>query len=127
MNRYALIDATGKVVNIVKWDGETAVDFGTGINPEPVTDAHLQAFNETMRAEVVIPAITRAQGRLTLHRAGLLEQAEAVISGADIEARIWYEDAQHWERDHPVVIAMGAAMGLTPEQIDQLFLAAGGA
>lgn len=75
-----------------------------------------------MRAEVVIPAITRAQGRLTLHRAGLLEQAEAVIAAADIEARIWYEDAQEWERGHHVVEQMRLALGLTHEQIDELFL-----
>jgi len=71
-----------------------------------------------------VPAVTRAQGRLALHRTGLLPQIEAVIAQADMEARIWYEDAQTWERDHPVVIQLGQALGLTSDQIDQLFLSA---
>lgn len=74
--------------------------------------------------EFNVQSVTRAEGRLALHRAGLLEQAEALIAQADIETRIWYSDAQNWERDHPVVITMGTALGLAPEQIDQLFLSA---
>lgn len=74
--------------------------------------------------ESMISPVTRAEGRLALHRAGLLAQIEAVISQADAETRIWYEDAQVWERDHPVVISIGAALGLTPEQIDNLFISA---
>lgn len=75
---------------------------------------------------VIIPAITRAQGRLALHRAGLLEQVETVIAQADAESRIWYADAQEWQRNHPVVISMGAAVGLTAAQIDELFTVASG-
>lgn len=122
MDKYALIDGEGRVVNIIKWDGKSVVSFGEGITAEPLTDAHLQSFTAASVASRTIQSVTRAQGRLALHRAGLLEQLEAVIASADIEARIWYEDAQEWERGHPVVIAIGAAIGLTPEQIDQLFL-----
>ncbi len=72
--------------------------------------------------EFDIPSVSRAEGRLLLHRTGLLQQAEALIAQADIKSRIWYEDAQEWERGHPVVIAMGQALGLTPEQLDNLFI-----
>lgn len=78
-------------------------------------------FNGEWQENPIGP-VSRAEGRLALHRAGLLEQAEALIAQADIEARIWYTDAQFWERDHPVVVTMGQALGLTPEQIDQMFL-----
>lgn len=75
---------------------------------------------------IIIPAVTRAQGRLALYRAGLLEQVETAIAQADAESRIWYADAPEWQRNHPVVIAMGSAVGLTAAQIDELFTVASG-
>lgn len=72
--------------------------------------------------ESMIAPVSRAAGRRALHRAGLLEQAEALLAQADIESRIWYADAQEWERSHHVVEQMRLALGLTHEQVDELFL-----
>lgn len=38
------------------------------------------------------------------------------------EAQDWFEYAPYWERTHPVVEQMRLALGLTHEQIDNLFL-----
>lgn len=71
-----------------------------------------------------IPALSAAGGRLALLQAGLLEQTNAIVEAADEATRLWYEYAQEWERGHPAVIALGAALGLTEAQIDALFFAA---
>lgn len=104
--------------------GSPPSDFmATSVEPPAYRAGYMLAFGHDSRwIEVAIPSVTRAQGRLAIHRAGLLEQLEAVIASADMEARIWYEDAQEWERDHHVVEQMRLALGLTHEQIDELFL-----
>jgi len=71
-----------------------------------------------------IPALSAANGRFVLLQAGLLEQTNAIVELADEATRIWYEYAQEWERGHPAVITLGAALGLTTTQIDALFFAA---
>jgi hypothetical protein len=69
--------------------------------------------------------VTRAQAKIALLRAGLLDQVEAAVSAAGGEDAIWYADALTWRRDNPYVASLGADLGLSPEQVDNLFLAAG--
>lgn len=70
-------------------------------------------------------AITPLQGRIALKRANLLETVEAAIIAANGETQIWWEYATLWHRAHPVLNALGASLGLSSEQIDALFIAAG--
>lgn len=123
MGQYSVISPSGSVENIIVWDGEAQIALPPGCSVEEVTDAHIAQWNANSSRASIQP-VTRAQGRLALYRAGYLEQLEVIIAQADREARIWYEDAQIWERDHPVVLVMGTALGLTPEQVDNLFLTA---
>jgi hypothetical protein len=77
-------------------------------------------------APAPMPTITRRQLRLALlNRFGLTSaQVEAEIAAlprAPIEreaAMIEWQDATTYERDHWLVIALGAALGLTTAQID---------
>jgi hypothetical protein len=77
-------------------------------------------------APAPMPTITRRQLRLALlNRFGLTSaQVEAQIAAlprAPIEreaAMIEWQDATTYERDHWLVIALGAALGLTTAQID---------
>lgn len=95
----------------------------TAIAPPDILLGEIALFGDDSQWHIrQIQPVTRAQGRLALHRAGLLPQIEAVIAQADIEARIWYEDAQAWERDSAYVIQLGAALDLSESQIDALFL-----
>lgn len=41
------------------------------------------------------------------------------------ERRIYWEDSQEFERNHPLLISLGMSiLGLTEEQLDDLFIAA---
>lgn len=67
--------------------------------------------------------------RLTLIDAGLYQQVTAAINGAPdaterLKTQTWWSTAKTVRRDHPLVEAIGAAVGQTPAQIDALFLAA---
>lgn len=98
--------------------------------PFPPADARQKWADEAWGPiPVAVPAsITRGQGRLALLDAGLYPALEAAMTGIEdpeerLRASIQFE-RETWERSNPWVGQMGDAMGLTAEQIDQLFVAA---
>lgn len=74
--------------------------------------------------------ISMRQARLALLGAGLLPGVDAAIAamtGTEGDAaRIEWEYAQEVRRDSPLLAGMIAALGLTTEQVDGLFVAAAG-
>lgn len=93
------------------WDGEF---YGFGEDP-PLT---------------VPEAVTARQARLALLGAGVLAQVDAALAsipGIEGEAaRIEWEYALEIRRDSPLIGALAPALGLTSEQVDDLFRAAEG-
>lgn len=78
-----------------------------------------------------LPAITAAQLRLALLGLGVtgahVEAAINAMPGTDTDreaARIQWEYATTYRRDHPLVAALGAALDLTEAQIDEAWRAA---
>ena len=73
-----------------------------------------------------VPDISRAQARIQLHRAGLLQAAEDAVRAAGGEVAIWYADAATWQRANPYVAQIGGALSpkLSDAEIDDLFRAA---
>lgn len=73
-------------------------------------------------------SITMRQARLGLLGAGYLatvESAVAAMTGsAGQETQIWWEYSSDVVRNAPLVSQLGAAVGLTIDQIDQLFITA---
>jgi hypothetical protein len=90
---------------------------------------------ETIKAEV--PAkVTRRQARQALLLAGLLDDVPAAIAQLDDGtpegkqqmqlAQIEWEDSLEFERARPLVIEIGAAIGLDAAALDALFVTAAG-
>lgn len=73
-------------------------------------------------------AVTMRQARLALLGEGLLAQVDSAIDGLNepqrTAARIEWEYATELRRDHPLVAALGGALELTEQQVDDLFVAA---
>jgi hypothetical protein len=67
---------------------------------------------------------SRFQARAALHQAGLLAQAEEFVAQADTLVQIAWADAIEFRRNSPTINAMAQGLGLTDEQIDDLFRAA---
>ncbi len=72
--------------------------------------------------------VTRRQAKTALSRAQLLSAADAAIAAmpgqAGEEARIDWADAGVFRRDNPLIAAMGEALGLGPDAVDDLFRSA---
>ena len=76
-------------------------------------------------------SVSRAQGKLALIGAGLWPAAIAFVDGITDPAQKAYAevalyDTQEWRRDSPFLASAAAALDLTEEQLDTLFITAGG-
>ena len=113
--------------------GEVAVEVAPLLDGEAwrqqwvlraATDAELAA----MAAASVPQAVTMRQARLALLGAGMLAAVNAAIAampGVQGEAaRIEWEFSSEVKRTQPLVTALGVALSLTPDQLDNLFAAA---
>jgi hypothetical protein len=74
---------------------------------------------------IITLIVTMRQARLALMNAGLLDQVDAAIEALPSPqkeyARIEWEYSQEVHRQKPFVQQLGAALGLSPEQIAALF------
>lgn len=130
MNRYAIVTA-GIVSNVTLAEAAFAqsqgwhlcgADVGIGWSFDGET------FAAPPPAPVPVPsAITMRQARLALLGAGLLQHVNNAIDAMPGQAGeavlIEWEYAQEVQRQSPLIGALGPALGITPEQIDQLFIA----
>jgi len=85
--------------------------------------------DEIYRPALPIPTVvTMRQARLALLQAGLLPTVEAALDALEEPARsaakIEWKYAQEVERGYPWVEQLTATMGMTEEQVDNLFILA---
>lgn len=94
-----------------------------------------QADWEQMRADEVrarspVPQeVARAQGKAALIVAGLWAAVKAFVAAIKDDneralAEVALNDTQHWQRSSPFLNAAKDGLGLTDEQLDELFVAA---
>ena len=70
--------------------------------------------------------VSRFQARVALYNFGLLDAVNKLMSDPTVPftTKEAWESAQVFKRNSPTVIAMGAGLKLTEDQIDELFKAA---
>ena len=77
---------------------------------------------------IVPPQVSMRQARLALLSAGVLGSVAAAIEQLDSpyreQAEIEWEFSSEVFRDRPLVKMLGPTLGLTSEQLDQLFITA---
>lgn len=76
------------------------------------------------KVESFVPqSITPRQARLVLLQYNLLDDIEAMIA-TDRELGIWWEYSLDIKRDDERLLIASMALGITPEQLDQMFIEA---
>lgn len=70
--------------------------------------------------------VSRFQARAALHIAGLLDQVNTLMADPETPmlSRLAWQDAQEFRRQSPTVLTMAAALGLSEEDVDNLFITA---
>lgn len=73
-------------------------------------------------------SVTRFQARAALYQAGILSSVEALMANEATPAlaKLAWADAQEFKRSSPTIAAMAGALGLTSQQLDDLFTTAAG-
>ncbi|PWL17384.1 hypothetical protein DKP76_11440 [Falsochrobactrum shanghaiense] len=138
-NFYIAVDDEGNVVSITDdasmlqiHDLEmVGIDTDFGLNEDTVL-GKIWDGSAIVEAPVVeeIKPLTARQLRLGLVSNGiLLSQVEATIDAIESQqerdvARIEWEYASTFDRNHPLIEQVGGSLGLTVEQIDAMWLAA---
>lgn len=115
------------------WKGRIAnpdmVEFFPGVFPGiGVVD---KATYEAIQARRLLEQkanrqVTRAQGLKALARKGITKQViyaaiDALPVDDAIDARIDFDEQTTWRRSSNLVKAMGQSLGMTPDQLDELF------
>lgn len=74
-------------------------------------------------ARKIVPAeVTSAQAVVALQRRGLLSQVETVIADYPADVQIWYHRARTWQRNNPYVLGIAIELGLSDDEVDDLFI-----
>lgn len=97
----------------------------------PSTPDRVFAGSDTVQIPRVPVKVTRRQARQALALEGLLASVQPAIDAIpDLQqrqlAQIEWDDSQDFERERPLLIQLGHAIGLTDAGIDALFIQAGG-
>lgn len=114
---------------------EVTIDGGFALRDPRPSEYHVWRDGEWIdetpepepEPELPAPPLTARQLRLGLVLNGFtLAQVEATIEAIEDEqdrevARIEWEYASQFDRAHPLIEQVGAALGLTPEQIDAMW------
>jgi len=65
--------------------------------------------------------VTPRQIRLALNAAGLRSTVEQAVSAGNQDLKDWWEYALDIERNNSLIVSMSAQLGMTGQQVDDLF------
>lgn len=132
-SRYALVNGSGVVENVILWDGDTGKYTPPG-TPVPLnnTASHRRCeigdtYNGTTFAKPPAP-VPQSAGPIQLRRV-LRSHAQAAAIRSYFQS-LTADQKEDWQllrqvrRDHPLILGMQSALGATDAQIDNLFRAA---
>jgi hypothetical protein len=129
MARYAIVE-DGVVTNIVEWDGnEEKWSPPDGADLFEASDAVGPGWRLSS-GELAPPAqesppvpqvVSRAQLKLALLAAGILDAVEGFVATADRAVQIMWAERAEFDRHHPLLAEMVTAFGMTPGQADDIF------
>lgn len=135
---FVAVEPTTRKILSVQRDLSALVPDGMdvyGLDPETVDEEDVGKFLVDGEVTDVDPnpaplplvpvSVSTRQARMALLRAGLLANVVTIIASmegeAGDEARIEWEYATELRRDHFLIKALGAALNLSEDQIDDLF------
>lgn len=97
------------------------IDFKDEASSEQRAAARHVVSEFVWNEDEVPQSVTMRQARLALLQQNLLDSVEAAVAQAGTAAQIEWEYAQELKRDHPLTVSLSAALGLTSQQLDDLF------
>ena len=87
-----------------------------------ITDEEGKAIEEANKPPP--PSVTQIsprQIRMALTQLGLRNEVETAVAAGDQDMKDWYEFSTYFDRNHPQVISMAAALGVDDQELDTLW------
>lgn len=112
MARYQVIDADNRKINIIEWDG---------ITPLTIPDCTIEPDDGTPIWSPVPTTVSPLQARKALRLLGLMPSVKAFLANADEEIVEAWEFATSIDRDNGVLALAAQELGMTDDQVDDLF------
>lgn len=106
--------------NVTAYEADGSQDKFIPKDAAPMTPEEVEA-HLSPGPDPVPTVISRFQARAALMDAGLLADAELAIADADPLTQLAWAEATEWRRDSPTIAALADAIGLTADQVDDLF------
>jgi hypothetical protein len=111
----------GKVVDVIQNYPDRAAAIQAALEAYCEELARTGAANAVTMGFGAVTQVTPLQMRRALNATELRAAVEAAVAAADQDARDAWQYASVIRRDDPILAAMAAALGKTPEEIDELF------
>ena len=89
------------------------------LNP-PMDEEAIAKEVAKRKEELKVKVITPLQAKLQLNAMGLLDEVEAMVA-ADRSVQLYWEYALEIQREHQILIAMATQLGLTSDELDDMF------
>lgn len=103
--------------------------FDIKFNVEKNSFEYVEIIKPVVKDEVsvdenIVPIkITRLQAKLQLLEIGLLDEVEE-LAKQDRRVELYWKDADYFYRNDEILLGVASALGLTDEQVDDLFIKA---
>ena len=116
-------DADG---NVYAYEADGSQDSFIKPGLTPITQAQADALR--VQPPIVPQTVTRFQALAALHIAGHLPAVQAIMAAPEtpVLAKLAWDNALSFERSSPTLASLAAMIGLTSQDLDQLFTAAAG-
>lgn len=135
MTKYAYSPNTGEIIltdKIADWMGTTEIEppaFDRNTQSAYFRDGAWVVESPEPESAPVPDAVSKAQGKAALIQAGLWQAVTDYVDNIEDStektlAEIALNDTQEWLRSSPLLNSMATALGLTGEDLDNLFVAA---
>jgi len=119
--RYAIVE-NGVVTNAVVADEPLGANWIEAEYAGPGWVYSGGSFSPPPVPPVPVPErVTARQARLALNAAGLLDDVDAAIAASSREVQLTWEYATEIERSHPILAQVATGLGMTSNQMDDLF------
>lgn len=103
------------------------IEEGLAEGLQELTEAEKQELLNPVTTEIVPQSVTKAQGKAALIQSGLWQDVIDYVASIEdatqkVLAEVALNDTTHWQRSSPFLNAAAQALGLTDEQLDQMFI-----
>lgn len=94
---------------------------GEAVEMSPEEEAEFQAIFDAGAKPIPVTSVSAAQAKIALYKMGYLDRVKQMVAAYGVEAQIWFDSANTWERNNPYNQGISLELGLTPEQEDSLW------